>query len=331
MPDGDKAAPNSGPNPNDKEQPAEQPPAKPSPVINGPVTTPNANNVAGENNRDPQQDANQIAKSDLAAQNRMADATESMRDAAWAGIVLTVVGLILIMLTLRATKAAAGYAGRAAVATEAAVGEAKNTTIAAERSVAVAREMGEAQTRAYLTVTGGHVIYRAGFKPNATITISNTGNSPALNVKAVYHSSRSTITSPTPSGKVDVNARGAKLAHTIGAGREEELNLGIVDDSIVTRDGTIQQGPLRLIEGLLEYQTVFGVKTGEVDTETSFLFVSDIKPDAITANVREGKKSRHEMQLMPAYMSGWIADYRRVTGLARDEERRQKKQPKHRP
>jgi hypothetical protein len=59
--------------------------------------------------------------------------------------------------------------------------------------------------------------------------------------------------------------------------------------------------------------------------------VSAIKPDAITANVREGKKSRHEMQLMPAYMSGWIADYRRVTGLARDEERRQKKQPKHRP
>lgn len=116
---------------------------------------------------------------DLYAQLQMARWAFWMTVAAGTSVVLIAVGLVLIGRTMRRIRIAAEYAG-------ATLDEAKQTTKAAEDAVAETRRIGEAQTRAYLTVknvtfdfspqTIGPPIARLSF------TCHNTGNSPARNV-----------------------------------------------------------------------------------------------------------------------------------------------------
>lgn len=52
----------------------------------------------------------------------------------------------------------------------------REAVAAAEGAVAVTREMGEAQTRAYLTVAGGTAVFKGGTEPEVLIRIKNAGN-----------------------------------------------------------------------------------------------------------------------------------------------------------
>jgi len=84
---------------------------------------------------------------------------------------LTGIGVVLIGFTLKYTKDT--------------LGEAKAATTAAQDTVTVTREIGEAQTRAYISV------FQAGLRietdvPEVVFRIRNTGNSPAKTVQFSY-------------------------------------------------------------------------------------------------------------------------------------------------
>lgn len=131
------------------------------------------------------------------------DAQSSMRTAAWVTAVLTGFGLFLIGITLWQAFKAAGLASKmlnqANTATHVAIEgltEAKRATHAANKTTAVTRDMGVAQTRAYISIkrvaiwvhvlkTGG-LGWQSNNKGNFHFTIQpvfeNTGNTPAYNV-----------------------------------------------------------------------------------------------------------------------------------------------------
>lgn len=100
-------------------------------------------------------------------QHQIADhkAQVSMRNAAWAGMIIGISGLILLWLTLRATKSAAE-------STSEALKEARRVS-----------DLTFAQTRAWLTPTQPFWLrYKSGpIFAEIRINFMNTGNTPALN------------------------------------------------------------------------------------------------------------------------------------------------------
>ncbi|MER8463664.1 hypothetical protein [Mesorhizobium sp. M1409] len=82
------------------------------------------------------------------------------------------------------------------------------------------------------------------------------------------------------------------------------------------------------MDGLLEYQTVFDMKTGNTDMESTFLFLFGPSRAKIAKAIQDGKRLRLPMQLMPQFSSGWIVDYRRAMRSAREKERREKQAAK---
>lgn len=100
---------------------------------------------------------------------------KGFRSSATVGV--TLVSLALIWRTLIHTRRAADYAKEMVV-------EAQKTTIAADQSVEVARQIGEAQTRAYLHCASAKY-KRNKDQVSATLNIENIGNSPASDVEIV--------------------------------------------------------------------------------------------------------------------------------------------------
>ena len=99
-------------------------------------------------------------------------------------LVVTIWGLILIGKTLAATQEAAGYAAET-------LGQAKDATIAANETVKVTRDMGVAQTRAYITIKDAELMIpihgwpkhtNGGFQFAISAIFENSGNTPAYNV-----------------------------------------------------------------------------------------------------------------------------------------------------
>lgn len=151
---------------------------------------------------------------DLASQESMAKSTYRMNLAAWAGIVLSAVGVMLIWKTL--------------VASRQTLREAENATKAAFKSVEVTREIGEAQVRAYLSVpdvvldwSDDNTLSKVKF------IIKNAGQSPAMKV-----SIDSLISVVEPAG----------FHHTIGT---EEFRNGFRNVLKATPSGNIPSGGTR--------------------------------------------------------------------------------------
>ncbi len=95
--------------------------------------------------------------------------------ARWAGVqaALTALALFLIWRTLTATNRT--------------LNEAKAATKATQDAVQATREIGEAQTRAYIAVTESIIEREVGSQNlEAIITVSNTGNSPAKDLRISY-------------------------------------------------------------------------------------------------------------------------------------------------
>jgi hypothetical protein len=113
---------------------------------------------------------------DLRAQESMAVWAFWMFAASVASVLLTAVGVGLILRTLYHTKRAADYARDMVV-------EARSTTVAAERAVAETKRIGEAQVRAYLSVTSCGIERLEGSFANLRMMVKNSGQSPAKFVK----------------------------------------------------------------------------------------------------------------------------------------------------
>lgn len=108
---------------------------------------------------------------DLMAQEGMAWWAEWMFYAAAATVILTFVALFAIIRTLHHTRRAADYTRDMLV-------EARATTNAAKETVKSSREIGEAQARAYCSVSDVKIAFIKG-KGKLSMNAKNSGNSPA--------------------------------------------------------------------------------------------------------------------------------------------------------
>ncbi|MER9844862.1 hypothetical protein NKJ59_27135 [Mesorhizobium australicum] len=233
-------------------------------------------------------------------------------------------GTVVGAFTLFAAIAAALYAREAAKHTETGAIQAERSAKAAEDAIGITREMGEAQTRAYLSVISGKAIFKGGIDPELILRIRNAGNSPAFDVTADFHRSTGVVFDEKPTGDISgMSVAKVRIAKLIGAGSEDDFSLGVVSSPPKAKD---EGGLGFVLEGILEYQTVFDVKTGNIDMDTPFLFMFGPSRPVVETAVREGKILTVEMKRFPAFMSGWIVDYRRIVRSARDKERREKQE-----
>lgn len=139
--------------------------------------------LVAEQRRAAGEPPNEHEVSDLKAQKAMALWAMLMFVASVASVAVTAAGLELLRRTLNATKDAATYAESAARAAWETVEQAKAATLAAQEAVGVTREVGQAQVRAYISVSAE---LPKGLALNQTLrvklSIKNTGQSPAHSV-----------------------------------------------------------------------------------------------------------------------------------------------------
>lgn len=165
------SATNSGQHAQDQNNPASDTGQDSKSSIGTPVRPPTANKESDQHYPNPQEEANYIARLDLSAQ-------QWMNYAAWVMAILTAVGIFLIWRTLIHTRDAARSA-------QGMLKEAQKTTLAAEKTIEIERDIGQAQTRAYIHINNAIVKWKEhtgsgyGTSPEFTISVTNTGNSPA--------------------------------------------------------------------------------------------------------------------------------------------------------
>ncbi len=149
---------------------------------NGPVSTPAADVETEHRDHYPNCEFSDIQECDLAAQQSMADSTDWMNRAAWAGVTLTVLGLFLLWRTMRYTRDAADHTRVAANAARDAVDEAIRTTKIAEASLEEATLNSVRQLRAYTFVYDSKIrtgTSRGMGTVDITVRLKNYGHTPA--------------------------------------------------------------------------------------------------------------------------------------------------------
>lgn len=171
-------------------------------------------------NREQKSDKREI--DDLIAQQGMNEATQAMNNAtqkmadlAYWQTLLVGIGTVLLFVTLWFTRQA---------------------NLAAQNAVKVTREVGEAQSRAYLSITGAHLTWDKGMDyPGLCITLKNSGQSPARNIEAVvrfqFYPAGKTASKISPSD------RHAVLWHSdLSAGDEETPPTMFLSDAAIEKD-----------------------------------------------------------------------------------------------
>ncbi len=146
--------------------------------------------------------------SDLCAQWKAADAAKESADWTRRTFFLGIVGTAVGFMTLIAAGAAAYYAKIAAAATT--------------NAVTVAREIGEAQVRAYLTIKTVRVCIDAKNRLGVGVSVDNSGQSPALYAHFVCeaaggayppvgnYTTQSIWMMPSPLGDIPAGAKGSE-------------------------------------------------------------------------------------------------------------------------
>lgn len=232
----------------------------------------------------------QREQDDLVAQQRMAEATEamntateSMKNAGWLSFGAVAIGTCLLIWTLFLTR---------------------DANKAARETVAITRKMGEAQTRAYLSVKSVQVRRRVPERPLVTLNIVNRGASPAYNVMVVFYAvgsggpNHSQGDGPKTQGQAQLSFPLAML----GAGQEGPLEFGCVESLTVDFSKNIAPcAEVTDIECVLAYQTAFGKLRGEWDIDEEFSFFIMPKTRADDADVVTVDIDRRRS-------IGWIGD-----------------------
>ncbi|MER9421069.1 hypothetical protein NKI88_01240 [Mesorhizobium sp. M0317] len=208
------------------------------------------------------------------AADRSATASEWQVVTAWWQVGVGIAGIIAILVTIGFTIRATNAAVRSADL--------------ADKAIADTREMGELQTRAYLAVTGGTVVYNGGIDPQVFIRVRNAGNSPAFNVTAHFQRSSAVVFDEKPTGgHVEGAVTEFPIAKIIQPGSEGEYFLGAFGKTDESGPGI--RSPGFNVDGLLGYQTVFDIKTGNVDMGSTFLFLHGPSRAKIAKAVQEGQ------------------------------------------
>ena len=183
---------------------------EPGAVVSNPVDAIASDNEATEGNRYPDCEFYNVAECDLAAQQGMAESTRYMNYAAWVGVFLTGIALLLIWRTLiytrRAAQAAVDTVEEARAATAAAVAtvkESERATFAALKTAGEAKRSAQASIRAanetkrqadiseesfrklerpylFVEITEVDSLRKATNNPHIRYTLVNYGKTPAV-------------------------------------------------------------------------------------------------------------------------------------------------------
>lgn len=145
----------------------------PSPALQGIEAA--IRELAAEEDEREQRAQERREQRDLAAQEAMAFWAEWMTYATGATVFLTLIGLAALIRTLHHTKRAADYTGTM-------LDEAKRATEAAQATVDITKRIGEAQTRAYLSIERVTLFFPDPDNMTLDVVVKNTGQSPAVRV-----------------------------------------------------------------------------------------------------------------------------------------------------
>lgn len=239
---------------------------------------------------DPNEKANRDeyrAERDLIAQRDMAFWAAGMFFA-------TACGVVLLYFTLRETATAAKFAAET-------LKEAKNTTLAANATTAVTREIGSAQSQAYLVIQAAYlqlVIDRTKDKVTGvtkervtlalSIKVKNTGQTPAHRIR---YDISGMITFDEDRSHDIKRFQYVESDHSaVGAGQEvlDEYNLGDGEVGQDVMSAVVTEGPGITIKVSCRHGTVFEKRTYETPSQR---FILGYRWDRVTANFFE----RHEM------------------------------------
>lgn len=218
----------------DKAAPPKEPATEPEPVAEAQVDAPSANQVADENKGYPNCEFDDVQECDLAAQQAMAEATRFMNYAAWTGVILTVIGVILIYRTMLYTRTAAKAAGDAVTEAKAGTAAAVLAVKAADAANGSARERDRLELRAYLSAVPMGINRLAGKEFGmGHVAVRNVGKLPARNVAVVVHmevrDQRSVIFDVPP--KLDPTDRVIQPGAEMRQGSKDEIAVALLSQS----------------------------------------------------------------------------------------------------
>src|SRR5262245_41422684 len=153
-----------------------------------------------------------------------------------------------------------------------------------------------------------------GSWPEVWISVKNTGKSPALNVSVALRAGRQTEHTEEPSPDDNAVSQNPRLATMIGAETEQEFALGPAGYDVITRENLAQYEPLTNVSGIVEYQTIFGIRRHQFDRDTAFFFWTNVTAEEIAAGVNADREILQEMELSLEFIPGWMTHYRQVRG-----------------
>lgn len=251
---------------------------------------------------------------DLCQQWRMAEAADQLVNVSWLQVALTAASLVGLGLTIWFTYKAADAAGTAASA--------------AVDSNKVARELGETQARAYLAVTRGVVRFGGtDLKPTAKFWVNNSGDTPAKNVRAIYKVERIRRNGNPPITEGNnLRVSEYRLAHHIGAKTEDSFEF-LIPEAPVERDSANPDGISFRLDGLIEYQSVFGEKRGEIIRDCFYTFIVAELITNILQRMRT-KDRWHHITLFGQVVPPWLPQY--LAAFSSDRTKSDKKAAKNR-
>ncbi|AZO57450.1 MULTISPECIES: hypothetical protein [unclassified Mesorhizobium] len=224
-------------------------------------------------------------------------------------------GTVVGAFTLFAAIAAALYAREAAKHTETGSIQAERSAKAAEDAIVASREIGEAQARAYISVTKAWFENNAKALPKIIIQVRNSGQSPAYDLRAVYRACTEPISVEPVLKPLKVNS--FPLTDLWPAGADEILAFGIHPDEVVDQTGKGAPGKsFAMVELILEYQTVFDRLRQRVDMDTAVRLLIPNVPKW-SPSLDQLKLPRHPVAVMTSFTAGWIHEYRQTLSKGR--------------
>ncbi len=137
----------------------------------------------------------------------------------------------------------------------------------ATKANTITREMGEAQTRAYLSIVKVQALFNfPAQKPVIRLTVRNTGKSPAIEVTAAYKTRMQTKGNLTPEREPSSQL----LTFHMGA-EKDEFDINLSEVVLSQPDGDpASHGIALYFDVLISYRTVFGTAANKTERDCFF-------------------------------------------------------------
>jgi hypothetical protein len=183
------------------------------------------------------------SRQDLKAQQGMAKATEDLVLIGWVTAIISVVGITLLLVTLKFTRDANASAIRAAKA--------------AEKSNRVARKTAHRELRAYVCVQVGSLINLYSPAPEAKIQIKNAGSTPAYHLSVIKTAEIVDAKNETPLALGKIEKGASRIV--MGPGHEIAVFVPLPKKLTVADRNGLAQGRLAIkVGGRIEYRDIDG-------------------------------------------------------------------------